>query len=342
GVDDDGVPHRAGERAAEHGARRLAAAPDGVDQPRQLPVEDLGGRLGCPVGGAHARPPGGEDHARPVRERGPQRVPDRLDAVGHRRDGEPQLGEQARRERAGDVLALPSAAPGGDGEDRRGHVVAHSARLVDGSRSDAPTEVPCHAREVYDGQSMRGGPVSLADAPQWLVSAFVRSAVAVGACADREEIKRTASALVERWQEPDRKFHNLRHLIDVLARVEELAEEAHVPDVVRLAAWYHGAVFSSSAQVAYTRLGGEDEVASAALARTELTALGVPEDVVERVAELILALARHDADERDVDALALCDADLGTLAVEPQRYTAYRKAIREEYAHIPEEDYVAS
>ncbi|HLT84022.1 MAG TPA: hypothetical protein VKZ83_07295 [Phototrophicaceae bacterium] len=184
--------------------------------------------------------------------------------------------------------------------------------------------------------------MSLADAPQWLVSAFVRSAVAVGACADREEIKRTASALVERWQEPDRKFHNLRHLIDVLARVEELAEETHVPDVVRLAAWYHGAVFSSSAQVAYARRGGEDEVASAELARTELTALGVPEDVVERVAELILDLARHDADERDVDALALCDADLGTLAVEPQRYTAYRKAIREEYAHIPEEDYVAS
>ena len=184
--------------------------------------------------------------------------------------------------------------------------------------------------------------MSLADAPQWLVSAFVRSAVAVGARADRAEIQRTARALVERWQEPDRKFHNLRHLVDVLARVDELAEETHVPDVVRLAAWYHGAVFSSSPQVAYAGRGGEDEVASAELAREDLTALEVPADVVERVAELILDLARHDADERDVDALALCDADLGTLAVEPQRYAAYRRAIREEYAHIPEEDYVAS
>ncbi|PYG01032.1 Predicted metal-dependent phosphohydrolase, HD superfamily [Georgenia satyanarayanai] len=184
--------------------------------------------------------------------------------------------------------------------------------------------------------------MSLADAPQWLVSAFVRSAVAVGATAPREQIQRTARELVERWQEPERRFHNLRHLIDVLARVEELAEETHVPDVVRLAAWYHGAVFNSSAQVAYARRGGEDEVASAELAREQLTELGVPDAVTERVEELVRALARHDADEHDVDALALCDADLGTLAVEPQRYAAYKRAIREEYAHIPEPDYVAS
>ncbi|WP_454083780.1 HD domain-containing protein [Georgenia sp. Marseille-Q6866] len=184
--------------------------------------------------------------------------------------------------------------------------------------------------------------MSLADAPQWLVSAFVRSTVAVGATAPREQIQRTARELVERWQEPERRFHNLRHLIDVLARVNELAEETHVPDVVRLAAWYHGAVFNSSAQVAYARRGGEDEVASAALAGEQLAALGVPDAVTERVQELVRALARHDADEHDVDALALCDADLGTLAVEPQRYAAYRRAIREEYAHIPEPDYVAS
>lgn len=189
---------------------------------------------------------------------------------------------------------------------------------------------------------MMGVAVGLTDAPQWLVPAFVRSALAVGATADREEIERTAHALVARWQEPERRFHNLRHLIDVLARVDELAEETHRPDVVRLAAWYHGAVFNASAQVAYARRGGEDEVAGAALAREELAALGVPEAVCERVAELVLSLSRHDAAEDDVDALALCDADLGTLAVEPQRYAAYRKAIREEYAHIPELDYVTS
>ena len=44
--------------------------------------------------------------------------------------------------------------------------------------------------------------------------------------------------------QPGRHFHNIRHLTDVLARVDEL-EETHEPDLVRLAAWYHGAIFDA-------------------------------------------------------------------------------------------------
>ncbi|MEE6295529.1 HD domain-containing protein [Georgenia wangjunii] len=182
--------------------------------------------------------------------------------------------------------------------------------------------------------------MGVTDAPQWLLSAFVRSARAVGATVDREELEDCARRLISRWQEPERTFHNLRHVIDVLARVDELAEETHHPDVVRLAAWYHGAVFNSAAAIAYARRGGEDEEASAALARDELAALGIPEKVTGRVATLIRNLKRHDADPADADCLALSDADLATLAVEPQRYAAYRAAVRAEYAHLPLRDYL--
>jgi predicted metal-dependent HD superfamily phosphohydrolase len=182
--------------------------------------------------------------------------------------------------------------------------------------------------------------MGVTDAPSWLLSAFVRSALAVGATAPKEEIERTARRLVERWQSPGRAYHNVRHLKDVLARVDELAQETHHPDLVRLAAWYHGAVFSAAAQTAYARRGGEDEAAGAELARTELTALGVPDKAVERVHQLIRRLCRHDAGPDDIDALALSDADLGILAVEPQRYAAYRAAVREEYAHLPLRDYL--
>lgn len=184
--------------------------------------------------------------------------------------------------------------------------------------------------------------MSVTGAPQWLLSAYVRTVLAVGATASREEIRLAGSRLLDRWQEPARGFHNVRHLMDVLARVDELAQETHRPDVVRLAAWYHGAVFDASALVAYARRGGEDEAAGAALARAELASLGVEQAVADRVGELIANLRRHDADDHDVDALALCDADLGTLAVEPQRYRSYREAVRAEYAHIPERDYVES
>ncbi|WP_127131172.1 hypothetical protein [Georgenia sp. SYP-B2076] len=182
--------------------------------------------------------------------------------------------------------------------------------------------------------------MGVSDVPQWLTAAFTRSALAVGATAPREQIEETFHRLLQRWHDPDRHFHNVRHVIDVLARVDELAEETHHPDIVRLAAWYHGAVFNSTIRQVYSRSGGEDEVASAQLAREELGALGVPEKVLDRVTDLILNLKRHDANPRDIDSLALCDADLAVLASDPQRYRAYRKAVREEYAHIPTRHYL--
>ncbi|WP_174791102.1 HD domain-containing protein [Occultella kanbiaonis] len=178
------------------------------------------------------------------------------------------------------------------------------------------------------------------DAPQWVLSAWRRSLEAVGATADREAIEARGEALIGRWSEPDRIHHNMKRLIGVLARVDELAPETHHPDIVRIAAWYHGAVFNAAAREAYAHRGGVDEAASAALARIELTELGVPEKVVNRIAELISVLARHAAPATDIDAQALCDADLGGLAAEPQKYEAYRREVREEYRHIPQRDYL--
>jgi predicted metal-dependent HD superfamily phosphohydrolase len=182
--------------------------------------------------------------------------------------------------------------------------------------------------------------VGSTEAPQWLVAAWRRSVEAVGATADRETIERTGHELIERWRSEERVHHNLKRLIGVLARVDEVAAETHEPDVVRLAAWYHGAVFTSAAQHAYAHRGGADAEGSAALAREELGALGVPAAVIERVGQLIQCLSRHVAPPDDIDAQALCDADLGGLAAEPQRYEAYRREVRAEYGHIPERDYV--
>lgn len=180
------------------------------------------------------------------------------------------------------------------------------------------------------------------DAPTWVLAAWRRSLQDVGATADETALEAAGERMIERWSAPERIHHNLRRLIGVLARVDELAPETHHPDVVRLAAWYHGAVFNAAALQAYAHRGGVDEPASAELARTELTELGVPADVVERVAALILGIARHSAPKGDIDAQALCDADLGGLAAEPQRYAAYRKEVRAEYAHIPREDYLSA
>ena len=108
------------------------------------------------------------------------------------------------------------------------------------------------------------------DAPQWLLPAYLRSVKAVGGTASVEAIREAGERLVVMWSSPDRRFHNLKHAIDVLARVDELADESHNPDIMRLAAWYHGCVFSSATEQTYKRNGGEDEVASAAYAAKDL------------------------------------------------------------------------
>ena len=177
-------------------------------------------------------------------------------------------------------------------------------------------------------------------APQWLSSAWRRTCLGAGVTAPPAEVDAAGRDLIARWSEKSRHFHSLRHLIDVLARVDELAEETHEPDLVRLAAWYHGAVFDAEERAAYARRGGEDERASAILAREQLTALGLPAKRVDRVVDLVTALQRHSTDAEDFDCAVLCDADLAVLAAEPQRYRAYLEDVRAEYAHLPIEEFV--
>jgi len=182
--------------------------------------------------------------------------------------------------------------------------------------------------------------VLTSDAPQWFLKSFVRSAVGAGATADTDSIEEIGQSLLNRWADENRHFHNLRHLASVLHRVDELAEETHEPDLVRLAAWYHGAVFNAERKVADASQGGEQTTASAALAHQELTGLGVPERAADRVAALVNAIVRHAPDPADFDAAVLNDADLAMLAAEPQRYKDYKSAVRAEYAHIPTGDYL--
>lgn len=178
------------------------------------------------------------------------------------------------------------------------------------------------------------------EAPQWLVPAFTRSAKAVGATVPKDQIESVAESLIASWSSPDRFHHAIKHLVDVLASIDQLAEETHDPDVVRIAGWYHGAEFTAVARASYAHKGGEDTIASAERARRELPELGISDKTVERVATMISQIHRHSASTVDVDAQALSDADLAGLACEPQKYAAYRKNIRAEYAHIPAEDYL--
>jgi len=137
----------------------------------------------------------------------------------------------------------------------------------------------------------------------------------------------TGRELVAAWSGPSRRYHSVQHLQEVLARVDELAEDAEDPDAVRLAAWYHDAVYNGAP---------DDEEQSAVKAETELAALGLPPALVAEVARLIRMTVRHDPGPEDRNGAVLSDADLSSLAVDPERYRANSAAIRAEYLHIPD------
>jgi predicted metal-dependent HD superfamily phosphohydrolase len=144
------------------------------------------------------------------------------------------------------------------------------------------------------------------------------------------------SALRERLEvaygDPGRGYHDRRHLLEVLSRLDELAEHGtrFDPLVVRLAAWFHDAVYDGHA-------GAEDR--SASWAQDELPAHGLTDDQVREVARLVRMTEHHLPAEDDLDGCALSDADLAILAAPVDRYDRYVEDVRREYAHVPEADF---
>ncbi|MFF5361076.1 hypothetical protein ACFY4I_17055 [Streptomyces scabiei] len=138
-----------------------------------------------------------------------------------------------------------------------------------------------------------------------------------------------ADNLIERWAEPQRKYHTLDHLTAVLDRVEVLEEYAADPDLVRLATWFHDAVYLPDRS--------ENEERSARLAERALTEAGVPAEKVAEVARLVRLTITHDPADDDTNGQVLCDADLAILASPPEAYAAYAAAVREEYGFVPDE-----
>jgi predicted metal-dependent HD superfamily phosphohydrolase len=136
-----------------------------------------------------------------------------------------------------------------------------------------------------------------------------------------------ADNLLARWQEPQRRYHTLAHLTAVLDRVDELERYADGPDAVRLAAWFHDAV--------YLPERSENEERSARLAERALPEAGVPAERTAEVARLVRLTVSHDPADDDRDGQVLCDADLAVLASPPSAYAAYTAAVREEYHFVP-------
>lgn len=125
-------------------------------------------------------------------------------------------------------------------------------------------------------------------------------------------------------------YHDLRHLAEVLARLDELDAEGERFEQrpVRLAAWFHDAVYDGAPQ---------PEERSAQWAARDLTAVGLDPAEVTEVARLVRLTERHDPAPADHNGAALCDADLAILAAPAGRYAEYAAGVRTDYAEVPDD-----
>ena len=180
-----------------------------------------------------------------------------------------------------------------------------------------------------------------AQAPQWLLTSFVDAMQQIDATATETDLEHEGADLMQRWNAPNRQLHNVRRLMNTLTHIDEIASSAHDPDILRVAAWYYGAFLNKALEI---KLGGFQANFAATRcidhAHNRLTNLGVADEVVARIDELIAFLTRHRAPRSDFDAQVLVDADLAGLACSPQDYKKLRTSLRAELSELDDLQFV--
>lgn len=138
------------------------------------------------------------------------------------------------------------------------------------------------------------------------------------------------------YGDPGRAYHGWAHVAAMLADLDAASAEPDFAqnladariDEVELAVFFHDAV--------YDPRRADNEAASAALFAEEAGPRPVIDgEGVRRVRALILATAEHRPSPDPATRL-LIDLDLAVLGAEPGIYADYARAIRREYAHVPD------
>ncbi len=137
--------------------------------------------------------------------------------------------------------------------------------------------------------------------------------------------------LAAAYSSPGRYYHTLEHIYHVLSTIKTLQSQAKDLTALQLAAWFHDVVYDSQAQ--------DNEEKSADYADRLLQSLEIPSNKIAATSHLIRNTKHHQAASDDIDSQILLDADLAILGTNLVQYQEYARAIRQEYAWVPEAQY---
>jgi len=141
------------------------------------------------------------------------------------------------------------------------------------------------------------------------------------------------AALRKRYGEPHRAYHTWTHIAALFGHFGRLRDRFARPEAVEIAIYYHDAI--------YDPLSKDNEADSAALMIGAL-ADRIDSDTLAHANALVLATAGHRVPETVDEGLAsdcalFLDMDLAILGADPDSFDDYARAIRQEYAAIPDE-----
>lgn len=134
------------------------------------------------------------------------------------------------------------------------------------------------------------------------------------------------------YLEPHRHYHNLHHVAECLREWQAVRASCRDADAVLAAVLFHDCVYDPTRH--------DNEERSAEVASRGLRALGYPQSFLDTVSGLILA-TRHAAVPADPDGQTLVDIDLSILGKPREEFDAYERAIRLEYAQVPDDAFRA-
>lgn len=137
--------------------------------------------------------------------------------------------------------------------------------------------------------------------------------------------------------EPDehRFYHTIDHLNDLMEKADTLSFKDERS--VRLAIFFHDAVYKTNIYDLKNIKAGlkpSSEEQSALYAINQLSALGYPQQTIDRVADLIRMTLNHAADPSDRDAALFLDMDMSILGTDPAEYARYAANVRGEYISV--------
>lgn len=135
------------------------------------------------------------------------------------------------------------------------------------------------------------------------------------------------NSIVDHYSAKNRAYHNLSHIQSLLALSETLLDKIQNRDALYFAIWFHDVIYDTKRS--------DNEEKSAEFAVEALAGLGVPEQTITMVKEMILATKHHRADDLSWDMKAFLDLDTSILGAPEEIYKEYSRAIREEYSWVP-------